>query len=208
MKKVAIFTVLLALTTAMGLAFYSHVQQREREAIESVFAARREAYKNSFHFQIVEKKRMQVKDTRELLHHLLEINLNGCPKDFQQAWLEYVQAYRNFAEPSDLARHEQKILQSATKASINTQHEIEGEVKGQVGLKSFIHPEIGGEIAGKSSSSLGASIEKDNLKEAAAELIKSADYRAALERVEKIALVHGVNAFNDESKSGPGEASK
>ena len=194
---------LLALAILMVCAgFYSHVQRRERDGLVNVFSARRDALKTSVELQIVNKKRKAVADKRVFLHRLMEIKIDGCPGDFQRTWLDYVQAYRNFVEPSVIANQEQQLLKSPTKASVETQREIEGEARLEIGFGSLLKGNAGGEIAGKASGSLAGSVEidKDNLK-AAVELLKSADSQPILERLEKIALAQGVNSLNDEISS-------
>jgi hypothetical protein len=200
--KIMATTLLTLAILIVGVGFYSHVQHRQRDAIVNVFSARRHALKTSVEIQIVNKKRKAVADRRVFLHRLMEITTDDCPSDFQRTWLDYVQAYRNFVDPSVIANQEQQLLKSPTKASVEAQREIEGDGRLEVGFGSLLKGNAGGEISGKYSSSVAGSIErdKDNLKEAV-ELLKSADSRPILERLEKIALAHGVNSLNNESSS-------
>jgi hypothetical protein len=77
--------------------------------------------------------------------------------------------------------------------------DVEGHGKVNVGLKSIIRGDAGGEFGGKLEGGFSGTVEKDkdNLKEAA-EFLKNSDSRPYWEHLEKIAALHGVNPLNEE----------
>jgi hypothetical protein len=206
MKRLGVPVVVLALAVVIcGGIYFSSIQahkkalERECEGITNLFNEIRQASKDCVHVQFVGKKKEKVGNKREFLKRLMEIKTDQCPKDFQEAWVVYVQAYRNFADPSAYSKQELQLLQSPTKASVDAHGAIEAKGRVNVGLKSLITGDAGGEVGGKISGGGSVSVErdKDNVKEAV-ELLRKNDVRQFWEHLEDIAVAHGVNPFNDE----------
>lgn len=108
----------------------------------------------------------------EYLKQLKEISTDGCPEEFRQAWLQYVQAWERNAAPNDVERRQDRLTMAAVKGKL--------EVHGGVGTTT--------------GGGLGVEADLSNLKDMAKRL-ESRDTNESFRHVETVALGYGVDAL-------------
>lgn len=145
-----------------------------REAIKQVLIDRQAAYKASLIVTSsgLPKHKHYYTNLNNVgfTDSIKKISFDKCPKDFRTSWLNYVQTWERFAEPSKTEQDERRLRENAT-----SQH-------------FEVNPTV---------MSLKTGSDRRNLKEAATAL-ENQDTLAAMQILEKVAISHGVDALQFE----------